>query len=107
MQVRREVILLCLNLHPDQASKCRRRRRLPIYGPGGVSELQSRRDMMRAAMEKTSIKDLDTPRKPAPTKPVPVNGKTAAVRHASKDDFEKARRKTTAQHAGLFRQLAK
>jgi hypothetical protein len=35
-----------------------------------------------------------------------VNGKTSAVRTASKEEFDKAHRKTSAQHAGLFRRLA-
>jgi hypothetical protein len=37
----------------------------------------------------------------------PVNGKTPAVRVASKQQFDEAHRKTSAQHAGLFRRLAK
>ncbi len=36
-----------------------------------------------------------------------VNGTAPAIRTASKDEFEKASRKTRAQHAGLFRRLAK
>jgi len=35
------------------------------------------------------------------------NGKTSEVRIASKQQFDKAHRKTSAQHAGLFRRLAK
>lgn len=37
----------------------------------------------------------------------PVNGKTPGVHIASKQQFDKAHRKTTVQHAGLFRRLAK
>ena len=37
----------------------------------------------------------------------PANGKTPAVRTASKQQFDKVHRKTSAQHAGLFRRLAK
>jgi len=36
-----------------------------------------------------------------------ANGKTPKVRTASKQQFDKAHRKTSAQHAGLFRRLAK
>jgi len=36
-----------------------------------------------------------------------VNGKTSSFRTASKEQFDKAHRKTSAQHAGLFRRLAK
>jgi hypothetical protein len=36
-----------------------------------------------------------------------VSGKTPGVRTASKQQFDKAHRKTTVQHAGLFRRLAK
>lgn len=39
--------------------------------------------------------------------PPRVNGKTSAVRTASKEQFDKAHRKTSAAHAGLFRRLAK
>jgi hypothetical protein len=35
-----------------------------------------------------------------------ANGKTSGVRIASKQQFDKAHRKTSAQHAGLFRRLA-
>jgi hypothetical protein len=34
------------------------------------------------------------------------NGKNSGVRNASKEQFEKAQRKTSAKHAGLFRRLA-
>jgi hypothetical protein len=37
----------------------------------------------------------------------PANGKGSGVRIASKRQFDKAHRKTSAQHAGLFRRLAK
>jgi hypothetical protein len=37
----------------------------------------------------------------------PDNGKNSVVRTASKEQFEKAHRKTSAKHAGLFRRLAK
>jgi hypothetical protein len=36
-----------------------------------------------------------------------VNEKSSDVRTASKQRFDKAHRKTTAQHAGLFRRLSK
>jgi len=36
-----------------------------------------------------------------------VSGKSSGVRHASDEQFKKAHRKTSAQHAGLFRRLAK
>ncbi|HEV2691023.1 MAG TPA: hypothetical protein VGV35_20850 [Bryobacteraceae bacterium] len=36
-----------------------------------------------------------------------ANGKTSGVRFASKEQFDKAHRKTSAQHARLFRRLAK
>lgn len=36
-----------------------------------------------------------------------VNGNPSGVRTASKQQFDKAHRKTSAQHAGLFRRLAK
>jgi hypothetical protein len=36
-----------------------------------------------------------------------ANGKTSGVRTASKQQFDKAHRKTSTQHAGLFRRLAK
>jgi hypothetical protein len=36
-----------------------------------------------------------------------ANGKASEVRIASKQQFGKAHRKTSAQHAGLFRRLAK
>lgn len=35
-----------------------------------------------------------------------VNGKPSGVRFASDEQFRKAHRKTSAQHAGLFRRLA-
>jgi hypothetical protein len=37
----------------------------------------------------------------------PDNGKPPRVRTASKEEFEKAQRKTSKLHAGLFRRLAK
>jgi hypothetical protein len=37
----------------------------------------------------------------------PANSKGSGVRTASKQQFGKAHRKTSAQHAGLFRRLAK
>jgi hypothetical protein len=37
----------------------------------------------------------------------PVNEKTPPVRTASKEEFDKAHRKTSTLHAGLFRRLAK
>jgi hypothetical protein len=36
-----------------------------------------------------------------------ANGKPPRVRTASKEEFEKAQRKTSKLHAGLFRRLAK
>jgi hypothetical protein len=36
----------------------------------------------------------------------PADGKTPGVRTASKQQFDKAHRKTSAQHVGLFRRLA-
>jgi hypothetical protein len=35
-----------------------------------------------------------------------MNGKPSGVRFASDEEFRKAHRKTSAQHAGLFRRLA-
>ena len=35
-----------------------------------------------------------------------VNGKSAEIRYASDEQFEKAHRKTSILHAGLFRRLA-
>jgi hypothetical protein len=61
-------------------------------------------------MKKGTGKDLK-PTPPQVTEPQPqerpVNGKTPGVRTASKEEFEKAHRKTSGQHAGLFRRLAK
>ena len=37
----------------------------------------------------------------------PVDGRSPKVRTASKEEFEKAQRKTSKRHAGLFRRLAK
>jgi hypothetical protein len=37
----------------------------------------------------------------------PVDGRSPKVRTASKEEFEKAQRKTSKLHAGLFRRLAK
>jgi hypothetical protein len=36
-----------------------------------------------------------------------VNGAPSGVRYASDEQFRKAQRKTSAQHASLFRRLAK
>ena len=36
-----------------------------------------------------------------------VNGTPSEIRTASEEQFQKAHRKTSAQHAGLFRRLAK
>ncbi len=36
-----------------------------------------------------------------------VNGKPSGIRTATDAQFQKAHRKTSAQHAGLFRRLAK
>ena len=38
---------------------------------------------------------------------VPGNGNSPRVRTASKEEFERAQRKTSKLHAGLFRRLAK
>jgi hypothetical protein len=61
-------------------------------------------------MEKGTSKKLE-PTPPQATEPqgqeTRVNGKTSGVRTASKQEFDKAHRKTSAQHAGLFRRLAK
>ena len=46
------------------------------------------------------------PLKPATDKNLDVSGKPV-VRHASAAEFEKAHRKVSALHAGLFRRLAK
>lgn len=35
------------------------------------------------------------------------NGDPSGIRVASREQFEKAQRKTTSKHAGLFRRLAK
>jgi hypothetical protein len=37
----------------------------------------------------------------------PAGEKAPGVRFASKEEFDKAQRKTLAKHAGLFRRLAK
>ncbi len=60
-------------------------------------------------MKKGTSKQADpTPQATEPqgqeTRP---NGNTPGVRIASKEQFDKAHRKTSAQHAGLFRRLAK
>jgi hypothetical protein len=56
------------------------------------------------AMEQGTSKKLEfTPQ----GRQAPANGKTSSVRIASKEQFEQAQRKTSAQHAGLFRRLAK
>ena len=47
------------------------------------------------------------PLKPTTDKDVQVNGKPFAVRYASAAEFDKAHRKTSTLHAGLFRRLAK
>ena len=61
-------------------------------------------------VEKETTKDVKaTP----PATPLPAtagqraNGKASGVRTASKEQFKKAHAKTSAQHAGLFRRLAK
>ncbi|HEY3740786.1 MAG TPA: hypothetical protein VGL53_13130 [Bryobacteraceae bacterium] len=41
------------------------------------------------------------------SKVTPAKGKAPSVRTASKEQFKKAHSKTHAQHAGLFRRLAK
>jgi hypothetical protein len=59
--------------------------------------------------------DKGTSKKPEPAPPqatepqhqTRANGQTPGVRTASKQQFDKAHRKTRAQHAGLFRRLAK
>lgn len=62
-------------------------------------------------MEKETITKELTPPAPEDLKPegqeTRVNGTTSGVRTASKEQFEKAHRKTSAAHAGLFRRLAK
>jgi hypothetical protein len=61
-------------------------------------------------VEKETSKDLasTSPQANGPEGQEPrVNGKSARVRTASKEQFEKAQRKTSATHAGLFRRLAK
>ncbi len=61
-------------------------------------------------MKKGTSQDLKpTPSKATEPQPQerPVNGKIPRVRTASKEQFEKAHRKTSTQHAGLFRRLTK
>ena len=62
-------------------------------------------------MEKETLAEkLTAPLAKGPNPPgpePPVNGKPSGVRTASKEQFEKAHRKTAAIHAGLFRRLAK
>ncbi len=60
-------------------------------------------------MKKEAIKKLERKTRQATEQPenAPANGKTPGVHTASKEQFDKARRKTSAEHAGLFRRLAK
>jgi hypothetical protein len=64
----------------------------------------------RVAMDKRTSKELE-PTPPKATEPereeMRAKGETPGVRTASKQQFDKAHRKTIAQHAGLFRRLAK
>jgi hypothetical protein len=61
-------------------------------------------------MKKGTSKELE-PTPPQATEPqgqeTRTSGKTSGVRTASKEQFQKAHRKTIAKHAGLFRRLAK
>ena len=61
-------------------------------------------------MDKKTSKDVKTVPAPGPsetTGPGPrVNGKPSGIRTASEEQFQKAHRKTSAQHAALFRRLA-
>lgn len=62
-------------------------------------------------MEKETIKDVKTAsddRAVTAKEPKPrAAGKPSGIRTASEEQFQKAHRKTSAQHAGLFRRLAK
>ena len=60
----------------------------------------------REIITKTKSATL-TPLKPTTDEDVSVNGKPFAVRYASAAVFEKAHRKSSILHAGLFRRLAK
>ena len=60
-------------------------------------------------MEKGKGKEPESSQRPASESPgnqARVNGKTSTARTASKEQFKKAHRKTSNQHAGLFRRLA-
>ncbi len=77
-----------------------------------ASLLSGRRDytVNRGAMGKEKSKALEPTLEQANEargQEAPTNGKTPGVRTASKQQFDKAHRKTSAQHAGLFRRLAK
>jgi hypothetical protein len=65
----------------------------------------------RLPMDKKTSKDATPVPAEAPSnakeEAPPVNGKPAGIRTASEEQFKKAQRKTSAQHAGLFRRLAK
>ena len=58
-------------------------------------------------MEQGTRKKLETQSTGLQGQDTRVNGKASVVRTASKQQFDKAHRKTSAQHAGLFRRLAK
>lgn len=57
------------------------------------------------------VEDPESVAPPTDSKPdgseARVNGGPPAVRYASDEQFEKAHRKTSKLHAGLFRRLAK
>ncbi len=64
---------------------------------------------MKVGMDKETSKDVTTvpAQDPAKGPKKRVNGGSSGIRTASDEQFKKAHRKTSAQHAGLFRRLAK
>jgi hypothetical protein len=66
---------------------------------------------MKVVVEKETIKDMkivsDEGAVMEKEPRTPVNGRPSGIRTASEEQFQKAHRKTSAQHAGLFRRLAK
>ncbi len=65
----------------------------------------------RIPVDKETSKDVKTVPEPGSSSAkgpgTRVNGTPSGIRTASEEQFQKAHRKTSAQHAGLFRRLAK
>ena len=62
--------------------------------------------MNKETSEDVEIVSAQTPSTTKEPEP-PVNGKPSSVRTATEGQFRKAHRKTSTEHAGLFRRLAK